>query len=1446
MGGNKGGNSTSTVTIPPEVLARYNAVNANAEKAAATPFQSYSGQFVAPLTATQQSGIANTNAAANQAQPSFQQAQGLTAASAYNVNPSQINASSINQYMSPYLQDVVGSESALLNQNNQQQQSGQMGTAITSGAFGGDRSGIAAANLNQQQNLANANIYSGLLNTGYNNALSTAQQQQGVDLSAQQSNRANLQNVAQQYAGLGAAAQSSALQGAQAQLSAGQQEQQTAQAQDSALYNQFLQQQSYPFQTAQFLANIAEGTGTNSGSTTTSNTSQNGIFSDERLKQDVRPVGETYDGQKIYTYKYKGHPQTHMGLMAQEVEGKHPDAVGLAAGYKTVNYDKATDKAADRGHFAGGGPAGGSATDDDEENNNEMGSSVPKWLQIAQAVSQVGANIQNSFPDPFFARGGLAGNSDGGLAYGGGGGFDPGLAGQMLGNYQAMYAPLLGGAGGLGGAGRVPSTGGGNYHLQAAQAAQAAPVPQSDPLKQGAQDAQAIQSLYKSGKGFANDIRGIWAGKGGLETIPSAHDPMVQESASVGDALNDMGTGDNVVPDSSLFDYLNAQRGGRIARASGGDLPYVSDQSMRGMDIPEEQNSYQLKPVQGSGGSAGGGGGLGAIGSIASTAMKILPFLQAGGRVGRADGGSVDDGEDDPILKAIRLSTNPFHQFQVQQAAEHADDMGEDAETPASNDDTQAQTQDQDSQSVVPAELGAGPPKSMRTIAKGGHVDPEVVSFFKNRGLSDQVALGIAAGINAESGNNPNVVNPKSGAMGLGQWMGDRQKGLLAQYGPNPSKSEQLNYLWHELKGGDRGGPAVLAANDAPTALGLYVTKFMRPKAGSETEGDLARGLGAIRSGYAGGGSPSLPGDPDMAATDSAFDASFPAKKHGLDLSNYVDPTDTAPLSSAPMPAPSDTPNASGLGAAFASTNGAAPDTSAPIGGDQQSHGFFHNLFHSTPGSDDHTNAVLSALSGLAGMATAPTRNIGYALASGLQSGVGTYQGLRKYENVDLPQIGINRMQAQASATGARAAALAHLQDAQAKSIGNAQAQLQFAMLAKSYLSAGIVTPEDLQHISAPISAPTLSDITPNVGAPSPSGVTVPPAPAPSNATNGGTATPQTLAQAYPSLANVQPQAAPKAPVILKTPFDNPVNPGDGMARQFYQSNPDWQQYQSLTSQADDMAAKLSPALAMTPYGQGMAKQIEQLRAQASGHRSNAENQYDTQVGPNVAAVRQKANDLTNFADSRYQNIINATQSAAQAAATTNLNTDSSLWGKAWGKLASAGIPVPDSAKDLQGSAEISERNRAIMNAFNVGSTGISARAEGTELNALNKYGTNDPGPASGYDTTVKTRALADQRYQYAQDFASAAKTISNEPEWTMKWLASNPLEGYVHDTVQNTPWAKGMTSSQIASYLPVIQDKKALNAAVTNGDSYVNVNGIPHKVNRTNGGYRLTPWGSK
>lgn len=351
MGG-KTTTSTSQVQIPPEVLARYNAVNTRAEDVAQKPFQIYStdpSAFVAQINPQQQAGISNINAAAGYAQP-FVQAG--TAATAAGMGPANLGELNVDKYMSPYLANVVQSTAGLLDQQNQQAMAGQLGTAIRSGAFGGDRSGIAAANLAQQQRLADASILSGLLNQGFSQAQGVAQQQQGAQLSADQANLARLMTGGQQIAGLGATGQQAALQGAGAQLEAGGLGQQTEQAGLTALYNQFMQQQAYPFQVAQFLANVAMGTGALSGSTTTT-TQPAPFFSDRRLKEGIRRVGKTDDGMPIYTYRYKGDPsgQTHMGLMADEVERRKPEAVGLAAGYKTVDYDRATKA-------GGGGVAG--------------------------------------------------------------------------------------------------------------------------------------------------------------------------------------------------------------------------------------------------------------------------------------------------------------------------------------------------------------------------------------------------------------------------------------------------------------------------------------------------------------------------------------------------------------------------------------------------------------------------------------------------------------------------------------------------------------------------------------------------------------------------------------------------------------------------------------------------------------------------------------------------------------------------------------------------------------------------------------------------------------------------------------------------------------------------------------------------------------------------------
>jgi hypothetical protein len=67
------------------------------------------------------------------------------------------------------------------------------------------------------------------------------------------------------------------------------------------------------------------------------------MASDVRLKTDIQKVGEK-DGHNVYSYRYKGEPQTHVGVMAQEVLMKKPEAVHDIGGLLAVDYSKLGDK----------------------------------------------------------------------------------------------------------------------------------------------------------------------------------------------------------------------------------------------------------------------------------------------------------------------------------------------------------------------------------------------------------------------------------------------------------------------------------------------------------------------------------------------------------------------------------------------------------------------------------------------------------------------------------------------------------------------------------------------------------------------------------------------------------------------------------------------------------------------------------------------------------------------------------------------------------------------------------------------------------------------------------------------------------------------------------------------------------------------------------------------
>lgn len=87
------------------------------------------------------------------------------------------------------------------------------------------------------------------------------------------------------------------------------------------------------------LANIQAGTARRQSNNSLIGSIAGGLFSmfsDVRLKENIRPVGFSADGFALYEYSYIGSSQRHVGVMANEVA--HLGVVGNYGGYSTVDY----------------------------------------------------------------------------------------------------------------------------------------------------------------------------------------------------------------------------------------------------------------------------------------------------------------------------------------------------------------------------------------------------------------------------------------------------------------------------------------------------------------------------------------------------------------------------------------------------------------------------------------------------------------------------------------------------------------------------------------------------------------------------------------------------------------------------------------------------------------------------------------------------------------------------------------------------------------------------------------------------------------------------------------------------------------------------------------------------------------------------------------------------
>ena len=294
-GGGKGGSSSSApttsnssvnTTTPPDYLnSAYQNLASNAQNTAYQPFQNYSGQRVADLNATQNKAFGQIDGSQGVANPYLDAARNATSSSQTPLwsNTQQYSPNSIQNYYNPYLSNVVNSTMANINETNAQQQAQLQGNAASKNALGGDRAGVASAELARQQGLAAGQTLSQLQNQGFAQAQNEFNTQQQQQLGANEAQNWMNSQAANTYGNLGNIAHQTTAQDNQALLASGNQQQQQTQQGLNVGYQDWMQRQAYPFQSQSWLANILTGLGGVAGGTTAGNATTTGAATGNNL-----------------------------------------------------------------------------------------------------------------------------------------------------------------------------------------------------------------------------------------------------------------------------------------------------------------------------------------------------------------------------------------------------------------------------------------------------------------------------------------------------------------------------------------------------------------------------------------------------------------------------------------------------------------------------------------------------------------------------------------------------------------------------------------------------------------------------------------------------------------------------------------------------------------------------------------------------------------------------------------------------------------------------------------------------------------------------------------------------------------------------------------------------------------------------------------------------------
>jgi hypothetical protein len=201
----------------------------------------------------------------------------------YNYAQELLSPEAIDQYMSPYQQQVIDAAMMNINRQNAIQQQNLQSQAIRSGAFGGSREGVQRAVLGrglaetQQTTLAN------LLNQGYQNASNRALQ-----------SAIATGQIAQGIGSLGQTVQGLGQQDVSFLYGLGQQEQAQRQRELDALRSSNLQNAMLPYQHLSFVSDIQKGLPSSQSALITQNVPSPSVF--QQVGGLAMGLGSTFAG----------------------------------------------------------------------------------------------------------------------------------------------------------------------------------------------------------------------------------------------------------------------------------------------------------------------------------------------------------------------------------------------------------------------------------------------------------------------------------------------------------------------------------------------------------------------------------------------------------------------------------------------------------------------------------------------------------------------------------------------------------------------------------------------------------------------------------------------------------------------------------------------------------------------------------------------------------------------------------------------------------------------------------------------------------------------------------------------------------------------------------------------------------------------------------------------